>query len=452
MKQIMYVVGIIIALAVALIIYLVLKRSGFQLTIFTLFVGLWLVILLLGKWNLYNLYEASEKFYFLLFLGIISWLIGFFLYFFRKDIYAVDWRKSSGLKITLRKYGKSYIADDFDINVKVIWLYIGIISVFTLMILMTAASYLLRGYSYSAFHRLAFGEFDETLFPNLTINTLYGRLMYPIVLAMLPIVVISGFSKKTRIPCLILGVIIFVYCMIIGRRFPLLYLAFNFVMALPFFKLGISKKQKRILLVLLLAMTAVIILLTAWRKDVFKTGDWSPVFASFYRYLNLCLPVGDYWIQYIDNNEPNTKLYGYATFNGIISNMDFVVRQMGSRIFFNEYGYNLMNAPQDNYIQISNDMTANAFTTWIYQLYLDFRIVGVIVGSFFFGLVSGYMEKLVFTKKNILGLAFYMLLAQAVFKSFVRWEFSTYSYTLAFIYLIPVFKLNSKPVLLLKWR
>lgn len=442
----------ILFLIVGMFIYINLERSGLQLTIFTMFSGLWIVILLLGKLNLYHLYDATDRFYMLLFMGIVSWLVGFFIIYLQKGIYGLDFRKSTGKKLTLQRYNGSFIADDFDINSNVIRVYAIIVAGFSFMIGMTMLSYLARGYSYAEFHRLVFGEFDEELFSNSVINHLYGRMMYPIVLAMIPVTIISLFSKKNRRDCTILLILILGYCVVVGRRFPLLYIVISLLMALPFFKLNIKKKTIRLIFISVVVMGSFILLLSAWRKDVFKTGDWSPVFASFYRYLNLCLPVGSHWVQYVDQNEPNHLLYGYSFFSGVFSNLDFVVRQVGIRWFYSVPAVDLMNIAQDNYIPISREVTANAFTTWVYHFYLDFRELGIIIGSLVFGLVAGYMEKITFARKNILEIAFYMLFAQAVFKSFVRWEFNSYSYVLAYLYMIPVFQFNNKQVLLFKWR
>ena len=191
---------------------------------------------------------------------------------------------------------------------------------------------------------------------------------------------------------------------------------------------------KKILLTLI-GLSFVIILVTAWIKDAFTTGDWSPVFSTFYLYFNICLQIGDYWIQNVDNYRKDIVMHGYSFFKGVLNNLDFVFRQFGIHFFYNEYFEDIINAPQDNYINIGYISKFNAFTTWIYFFYLDFKEWGVIIGSIIWGWFTGIVEKHTLLYPNIYKVAVYLLLLQCTFKCFVRWEFNVEAYVLAFIYM-----------------
>lgn len=408
-------------------IYFNIRKKRTVFTLFTLFAGLWVVIIILGTINVYNMYKVSDRFYFLLFLGIFSWIIGFFLGYINRFTFVI--RRRDILQ-------SSY---NFDIRKGTLIFYNIVLLAFVIALTFVFFNHM-TSHSYGEFHNLAFGYEEDNLFVSNIANMLYNRLMYPITIAMVPVIVISFIAKKERLKCSISLVIIVLYCMLVGRRFPILYLAIDFVIALPFFNFKISTKQKKRVLCLVIVSILVIIFVTAWRRRVFETGDWSLVFQGFYTYLNTCLQIGDHWINQIDEHYKNTLLYGYSFFDGILINLNAVFKQFGITIFNNEFYSKIIDMPQETFINVASNMRYNAFATWIYFFYIDFRELGVILGSLFFGTVCGYIERLTFQWKTIIWIAVYLLFSQAVFKSFVRWEFNQGSYILSYLFMILLFK------------
>ena len=108
-------------------------------------------------------------------------------------------------------------------------------------------------------------------------------------------------------------------------------------------------------------------------------------------------------------------------------------------MFYSTLGSELISLPQDNYISIGWQARANAFATMFYFFYLDFRYLGVFAESLIFGFVSGFIELRTYINENMKTIAFYLLLSQAVFKSFIRWEFTVGSYVMSFLYLYLLF-------------
>ena len=259
--------------------------------------------------------------------------------------------------------------------------------IFSFIITSLFLSYKARGFSYGMFHALSFGDLDEELFKNRIMNAAYKIIMYPMLLALLPVVVVSLFNRKNVKLCSFSLIFILYYCLLLGRRFPLLYLIVDLAIGLVFWGERIAKKTILKIEIIIIIMFVIIFLFTAWRKDAFKTGNWEPVYETFFLYLNLCLPVGDYWISRIDMLYKKNWLLGYSFSRALIDNLDLVFRFVGVRIR-SETLNRIIEMPQNEYIYIGNGNRANAFATWVYYLYIDFRWVGVLAGSYLWGLMS----------------------------------------------------------------
>ena len=93
----------------------------------------------------------------------------------------------------------------------------------------------------------------------------------------------------------------------------------------------------------------------------------------------------------------------------------------------------------EQFLKIFPNQRYNAFVSMFFAFYLDFRYFGVFIGSFMFGLLISYSYK--FAKKgNLLSMSYFLLMMQALVKSFVRWEFVVGPYCFAFIIIIyPMF-------------
>ena len=76
-----------------------------------------------------------------------------------------------------------------------------------------------------------------------------------------------------------------------------------------------------------------------------------------------------------------------------------------------------------------------------YYFYVDWREIGVFLGSAIYGmLMSISYIKTKNEKNNLLYCAYFVMLLQGLLKSFVRWEFVQTSYILSFIYILFMIK------------
>ena len=428
----MWLIFTLITMFFITIIYIINKRTlryKSKLTLYIIFVSEWAFILIVGIINPYQFFEISQKYSLLLFIGITAWLIGFVLAQFEyMSLFSVK------PEIGLTKEMK------LQINENIYIFYTAIILIFTVYVASIILNYFRQGYSYIEIHRIAFGDTEESLFTNKFMSRFYNLVMFGIVQAIIPVIIISFFTKNYRNISAVALLSIMGYCLLIGRRFPLLYMIIDIILVLPFTQLKLSRKNIRIIFISIFVLLLGIILFTAWRKKAFETGNWELVYSEFIKYFNISLPIGDYWVNYIDNYHSQTFLIGYSFFKGFLDNIHSLFKILGLDLVYSNLGSELINLPQDNYINIGFQKYYNAFASMIYFFYLDFRYLGVLFGCLIFGFITGFVEVNANVCKKTKMIAFYLLFSQAVFKSFVRWEFNVGSYVMAYFYLYLLFK------------
>jgi hypothetical protein len=170
------------------------------------------------------------------------------------------------------------------------------------------------------------------------------------------------------------------------------------------------------------------------RKNILENGKWELLYENTYIYFALCIPLADYWLNWIDLNGYLTL--GVGTLSGVINLTNiFYSTIFGTNLPGTETILNVFNPVESNYIYVFQNAKCNAYVTWIFHLYADFREFGVIIGSLIFGLVCGKLARKCYYDSNICNIAMFLLLTQAVVKTFVRFEFVTETYILAFIFL-----------------
>ena len=172
-----------------------------------------------------------------------------------------------------------------------------------------------------------------------------------------------------------------------------------------------------------------------------SAGDKSAgeaVGSSIYKYFSASMPLMDYWVDVID--EQQFQSYGMAFLHGVLNFFDIFLSKIGiSFDLLNQTSFYIGQTESTFLYGLYDHGSFNAFVSVFYFFYMDFRWVGVIVGSLFFGFFCHRVERLA-NKNNLLNSALYLLIAQSVLKSFGRWEFYLTSYCLSFLFLRICFK------------
>ena len=171
-----------------------------------------------------------------------------------------------------------------------------------------------------------------------------------------------------------------------------------------------------------------------------------------------------------DNSEANILLNMYAYLSGGITLMDIYLQSSISNIytygFFSLYGFlqpiffilnffHILSYPQpiydvlqikdilEIYIPISDHITMNAYSTLFYNFYLDFRIIGIIMGSLIFGFICMKFYRNFKERGDFKNLVIYMILIQFMIFSMARMYTSLTTRALTFVWIIIMFKQSS---------
>lgn len=395
--------------------------------LFYLFSFLWTGVFLVRLIELFPYYPISSHFIKLIGEGIICWIIGF------GAVLLVEKRKGVDTKgYYLKTKANSF--EEREISIAVLWFFEIAMLISLSYAAVCAIKYLGEGHSYYELHTFIGGEEYLTQ----TIPSVWFHVVsFPALLACTPVFSIFLVKDIHRWPTIVGCILLLLFSLVSGKRFLIVYLGLDILLMMAFLEDSLDSKRKNGLLCLFLVLIMLFSLVTALRWKGNIINSISKIVRNICAYMGLGLNVGDHWTKEVDLNHDQS--YGYASFAGIINMVDFVTRQFGIRFFNYPQFKEMLNRTQDIRVSIGENMTANAFVTWVYYFYLDFREIGVAIGSAFFGFAAAKIQSWAFEKKTLISIALYLLFAQCVLKSFVRWEFGITVYPIAYIYLAFLF-------------
>lgn len=238
------------------------------------------------------------------------------------------------------------------------------------------------------------------------------------------------FQKRVRIHHLILTVCTIVLeVFIAGGRMILLETIF--AIAIIFSISGISyeipemyrRRIKKFLYgIVLLAIFGIVFMTDDRQSDMSVSGA---ILSNF----TLCLPLMDYLIDIVHSTGDMT--YGFVFFRGIFEIICTFTGPLGIFNFPPILGQ--LDKYTNPFYPISSSQMANAYTSMFFDFYLDFGLLGVILGCLIFGFIIQriYLRMRDYpSDKNII---MYIIFAKAILYSFFQWRFMMGSYVLAVI-------------------
>ncbi len=87
----------------------------------------------------------------------------------------------------------------------------------------------------------------------------------------------------------------------------------------------------------------------------------------------------------------------------------------------------MFNIIQNSWIEVFPRNWYNAYVSCFFYFYLDFGIIGVMLGSFVFGKISSIFYNLLIKNKSLLSILIYMIILQCIIDSFIRWQLGTFT-------------------------
>ena len=398
-----------------------------------LFCLIWTVVFLGASLKLYGMREYSLETISIFCFGTVSFVVFFVIAKYGRMRHITI--KDNMITIPFRK--------DVAINKKIVWSFFIITTFFVIYSLFRMLGLMIMGIPMGTIHAMYLNRGGEPFYSVSVINQLNSKVMMPCIYTMAPI--ISYFLlfdfKKNRVITLLGIVDLVIYTVATGSRLILIFLAVDIFLTIPLAKIKIPKrvfkKVKKIGFVLGLLVGVMLVYYTISRKGFTSSSEESvisQVFGEIYKYLTLCIPLSDFWFGEID--QMGTWTYGKMFFFSILSIIEWFFAQ-----FFRTETFAWLNICRElaSSIEIMQpiflDAKCNAFVTYLFYFYVDFRMIGVIVGSSLFGYISGKIDRNTRRTKNQSSIMFYLLFAQTISMSFIRWSFYDVPYLIGFILL-----------------
>lgn len=153
-------------------------------------------------------------------------------------------------------------------------------------------------------------------------------------------------------------------------------------------------------------------------------------------YLNFAMPIRmfEIWKEQVDSS--GLMGIGMGSLNGFVNIFYYLLRnifgiQMPQNI---QSIYNMIMATDTEWQWVGKNILANAYVSLFWSFYLDFREVGVFIGSFLYGMFSSRRYGLLKRFPSVRNFAVYAIIFYGVLFSFVRFQFALSGYALGLLY------------------
>jgi len=415
---------LIIFLVLSGLIGIVLKKKVFNLL--SIFNFMWAAIVFLANLQLYNMIPINEKIYWLIFIGCLSFTIGYIFYLFRP------------FKITIKNKNANKNSDNKIIPDMLMKIILCILMIAWLYAAYRVIHFLNIGYAYKYIRNIYAGEYQNvSMFPSKLLRTSYKILFVPLLYIFIVEIERSLFvSPKKKYYYIFALILIFLYCFSCGSRIVLVDIIIQLLFLFGIYKKMPSidiKKIKKYVKYVIVLLVASISLLTVFRPSANKNEEWTSKM-TYYAYVTLPVPLGGYWLDYIDSNDLSG--HGYIFVRGFILDFEKLNIPLPNSFYT---ASNTMSYIADSYVPIFDGKVFNAFISIFLYFYFDFGFLGVIFGCIIYGVLCSYVEYNCQRRKSAYFIDFCLLFIISIIKSFTRWEFAQADYAMMFILLALIY-------------
>ena len=378
----------------------------------TAFYIFWASIVALASLRLYGLQGASSRTWNVIFLGLLSFVVFYYL--------------TDNRRVWEKKREKKY-----EFNYKILYFFCIITIIYLLIDTIEIVKILNRGYNMKDIRGMYY-DAESALFGS-SLKYIYRTYVNrPIVHIMPPIAIVDFIAGKRDKKILIMTIIIvFLFTIINGGRFILYYILIHLFVSLLMFKnkIRLNKVSKLLISSTVVLIIAGIVIISIQRQ---VKGPLK----YLYTYITGCIPHLDYRLNMVDQHGIFT--YGLSTFYGIIQPILFFIKNIGIIEYPQFYLQSVELANVQDYINVGTNLRFNAFVTPFFYFYLDKGLLGVFLGSGLYGIITSIIYKL--HKDNLRFTILYLLILQGLLSSMVRFPFVISSYVIAIIMVFLVTK------------
>lgn len=417
--------GILVFLA-----WILYKKNGTIAAPEVLFCVEWSFISFLASLRLFGLYEVSWMTWMIVLVGSVSFLFGI----------------SFGERIIV-KYSVSEERENVDVflmSKKCFWIFLIIMTIYVLYDFSQTYQYLAAGYSLGQIREASVGM-SEIVGYNRRTGAL-AEYIEIIVGVMELLVVASGItyfiSDVKKNYKMILGVLFFetLYALTNGGRYGLAYIIIETLVGYFIYKsikgqmqISLPKAVKRWMKRILLFIISMILIITLMRG-----AETSELIQKYYRYICGNMVFLDLHINKL--NEMGYWSVSYAGLYGFWSIILPVLNSLGITYPVNYLETITKVMDTQTFQKIGDNLVTNAFITPFYHIYADFRWVGLVIGMFIFGSIAGNVYKKARYYADGEHIAYYLILAQMIFKTLQTYPLASKNYVVVLILIFIVEK------------
>lgn len=144
----------------------------------------------------------------------------------------------------------------------------------------------------------------------------------------------------------------------------------------------------------------------------------------------------------------SNKIYGYgeASLMGFLYPMYHLFAFIYNALGFDHLRdiYMLIQSTDSQWVNPSPIIKANAYVSWFFFFYLDFRLFGVVLYSFLSGLISNIIFNFAKTLNSKFCISLYMIIFFQLLLTYIRFEISSEAGALSFLYIFILWKWERK--------
>ena len=408
--------GTIISLIILLIGFILHSKRKCWYAPDVLFCYQWALISFMSSMHLYTMYESSDKVYFIILIGTISYFLGV-NYSYKIKI------------ISSPIVGPD--TQDF-ISKKLFWIFTILLFLLKFKPFMQSLALQMAGMDLQDIRHEFFASSQSPL--QVLINvavSLFG-----------PLVEIAGIVyfvrdvKKNYVYFIAVLVYALMESVINGGRFGIAFLIIELFVCYSILKTRVRfartnfKKYSKTIKFYIIFMAAIIVAITFLRG-----AETDELLSKYYRYLCGNVVFFDLHIPLIEERGCWYLLgTGFWGFWFLFFPLLHALIGFPYPSWYLDATNNVMNT--QDFMQIGDDMYTNAFSTPFYYLYADARWIGVILGMILFGVFAGIVYRKMLINTTNKHYIIYILVCQMIFMTIYFYPFTNTGYMVIVLYLL----------------
>lgn len=369
-----------------------------------------------------------------MFIGFVAFAVGYY-----------SFRGKFKQKQQIFFFGRFHIGirkqDSYVLRYKIVYLLCILTLIVYILDFSVSLRYLLSGNSLDFIRHMAQDSTSDLNVRSDILSAMKNILISPFVLALQPIVAFDFWLGNRDKKLLGLDIIILLLRVLTdGSRSNVVYFVLHFIIGFTFiyskrknnfFKNLKRKKKNRIITIAVLIFGVIAIL---W-ITLSRSGENAIKYA--YYYFTMEPYMFEQWAEKVD--KLHLLGYGMASTNGFSFAGFYILKNLGL-MNYPEVWHSIntiIGETQTQWMIISSfSSRANAYVSLFWYLYLDGRVIGIIIGMFIYGIIGARSYWTALKNMSSKAMCIYAFILQGLIMSFVRLQFANIIYAVAFIMII----------------